>query len=657
MTPSELPPQHFRKKHLQFERIISDLSSRFIHLPSNHLDDEIELALKKVLEFFQVDRCGLLRLLPDEDAWEITHIAYSEYADPVPVGTKLPRSIHPWAYEKLAIKGEVVTFSKVSDTPDEAQVDRQTWKDWGIRSNLVIPILKNRSVVHVIAINAMQKERIWPEEYIPRLQLLGEIFVSAFERRTAEQALRKSISRLCLAVDSAEAGLWELNCSTEIFWASDQARSIFGYGPEEIISMERFEDSIHPEDLERVRQAIAQTLNDLEPVDIEYRIVSGDGRLKWIASRGRLHFDPTGVPDRVLGVSVDISKRKKMEADLNDRLSEIKKLKQQLEDENLYLREDLRIERGFQKIVGDSKELKSVLFAAKQVAPTDATVLILGETGTGKGMFANAIHQLSARKDRPLITVNCSALPHNLIESELFGREKGAFTGAYASQAGRFEVANGGTIFLDEIGEMPLEIQSKFLRVLQEGEFERLGSASTVKVNVRVIAATSRDLKQEVRSGRFREDLYYRLNVFPLLIPPLRQRREDIPLLVNCFTKIYTAKMDKTIISIPQKTMDAFKIYDWPGNVRELQHIVERSVIVSRGKVLKLPCQLSASTRCKRNDEPLKDLATVEREYILKVLKETGWKIEGTAGAASILKLPPSTLRSRIRKLGITRPV
>ena len=259
-----------------------------------------------------------------------------------------------------------------------------------------------------------------------------------------------------------------------------------------------------------------------------------------------------------MGVSIDISERKQMEGELNERLQEIEKLKGRLENENLYLRKELRKEKGFDKIVGDSKAIKSVVYAAKQVASTDATVLLLGETGTGKGMVANAIHQMSARKDQPLITVNCSALPQNLIESELFGREKGAFTGAHVRQAGRFEVADGGTIFLDEIGETPLELQSKLLRVLQEGEFERLGSAKTIKVNVRVIAATSRDLKQDIRKKRFREDLFYRLNVFPILIPPLRQRSEDIPLLAQFFTEKYARKMDKPIESIPKATIKRF---------------------------------------------------------------------------------------------------
>jgi formate hydrogenlyase transcriptional activator len=264
---------------------------------------------------------------------------------------------------------------------------------------------------------------------------------------------------------------------------------------------------------------------------------------------------------------------------------------------------------------------------------------------------------LSGRRDRPLVTVNCSALPQNLIESELFGREKGAFTGAHVRQAGRFEVADGGTIFLDEIGEMPLEAQSKLLRVLQEGEFERLGSAKTVKVDVRVIAATSRDLRQEVHTRRFREDLFYRLNVFPIPIPPLRQRSEDIPLLAQHFVEKYGRKMGRHIERIPRTTIKTFQEYDWPGNVRELEHVIERGVILSTGRSFKLAELLMSSGPVGSRNEPIKDLATAEREHILRILQKTGWRINGPSGAAAILNLHPSTLRFRIKKLGIRRPV
>jgi transcriptional regulator with GAF, ATPase, and Fis domain len=340
---------------------------------------------------------------------------------------------------------------------------------------------------------------------------------------------------------------------------------------------------------------------------------------------------------------------------LRERLEEIERLKLQLEKENVYLREEIKTGQGFQKIVGSSDALQYVSFRVQQVAPTDATVLILGETGTGKGMVAHAIHELSARKDRPMITVNCAALPANLIESELFGREKGAFTGAHARQVGRFEVANGGTIFLDEIGEMPLELQAKLLRVLQEGEFERLGSPRTIKVDARVIASTARDLKAEIRSNRFREDLFYRLNVFPITMPPLRLRRDDIPQLVRHFIDKYARKIGRQIKTVPKTVMQSLQDYSWPGNVRELEHVIERAVITSTGPVLQLADRLEHDAP-EPKEESIKNLAAMEREHILKVLRKTRWKINGPGGAASLLKLHPSTLRFRIKKLGIERP-
>jgi formate hydrogenlyase transcriptional activator len=358
---------------------------------------------------------------------------------------------------------------------------------------------------------------------------------------------------------------------------------------------------------------------------------------------------------RIMGASIDVTERKQMESELRERLDQIEKLKLQLEKENIYLREEIKTGHGLEKIVGKSDALQYVLFRVKQVAPTDAAVLILGETGTGKGMVAHAIHELSARKDRPMITVNCAALPANLIESELFGRERGAFTGAHAKQVGRFEVADGGTIFLDEIGEMPLEIQVKLLRVLEGGEFERLGSPRTIKVDVRVIASTNRDLKTEVRDRRFREDLFYRLNVFPVSIPPLRMRTEDIPQLVGYFVDKYARKLGRKYENVPKGTMKALQKYPWPGNVRELEHVIERAVITSPGPTLRLLDGLERDVVLSR-EESVDELEAVERDHILKVLQKTRWKIDGEGGAASVLGLNPSTLRFRIKRLNIKRP-
>jgi formate hydrogenlyase transcriptional activator len=305
-------------------------------------------------------------------------------------------------------------------------------------------------------------------------------------------------------------------------------------------------------------------------------------------------------------------------------------------------------------ILGQSDGLKYVLYRAEQVAPHNTTVLLLGETGTGKELVAALIHNLSPRKDRPLIIVNCAALPANLIESELFGREKGAFTGADTRQVGRFEIAHDSTLCLDEIGELPLELQAKLLRAVQQNEFERLGSSQTIKVDVRMVATTNRNLDEEVRQGRFRQDLYYRLNVFPITVPPLRMRKEDIPILAKAFTERYARKMGKSITSIREETMKALQDYPWPGNIRELESVIERAVILCPGPVLQLADKLEIPFSISSVD--MKTLKEVERYQVLKILSETHWRIEGYDGAAAILGLHPSTLRCRMHKLGINRP-
>jgi formate hydrogenlyase transcriptional activator len=340
--------------------------------------------------------------------------------------------------------------------------------------------------------------------------------------------------------------------------------------------------------------------------------------------------------------------------ELRTALSEIKNMKDQLEAENIYFRQEFKMKHRFDHILGQSDGLKYVLYRAEHVAPTNTTVLILGETGTGKELIASAIHDMSPRKERPLITVNCAALPGNLIESELFGREKGAFTGADTRQVGRFEVAHGSTLCLDEIGELPLEVQAKLLRVIQHNEFERLGASHTIKVDVRIVATTNRDLEEEVRKGRFRQDLYYRLDVFPITVPPLRQRKEDIPLMVQAFIERYSRKLGKQITSIQKETMKTLQDYPWPGNVRELESIIERAVILCPGPVLQLADKLEISSPSLSST--VRTLEETERNQILKILSETRWRIEGKDGAAAILGLNPSTLRARMHKLGIIRP-
>lgn len=360
-----------------------------------------------------------------------------------------------------------------------------------------------------------------------------------------------------------------------------------------------------------------------------------------------------GQPPHLLSREQEL--REQVEAELHRAHAEIQELKKHLQAGHAYLFQETSSTYHFGEVIGQSRCLEDVFFRVEAVAPQDSTVLLLGETGTGKGLVARAIHSRSLRKHRPLITVNCTALPGNLIESELFGREKGAFTGASSQQLGRFELADKGTILLDEIGDLPFELQAKLLHVIQEGEFSRLGSAKTMKVDVRIIAATNRDLYEEIRLGRFREDLFYRLNIFPITVPPLRERKEDIPLLVEYFLDKFNRKLGKNIRMVTNGTMSDLMAHSWPGNVRELESVIERAVIISRGTTLQVLDHFETPSLA-GSQEVGKPLVDLERDYIDQVLRKTNWRIEGSNGAARILGLNPSTLRGRMRKEGIHRP-
>jgi formate hydrogenlyase transcriptional activator len=348
---------------------------------------------------------------------------------------------------------------------------------------------------------------------------------------------------------------------------------------------------------------------------------------------------------------LEIEERRKAAESLQEALKEIEQLKDQMHEENIYLKEEINQIHSHLDIVGNSEVIRNVLKQIEQVAPTDSTALIQGETGTGKELIAHAVHNLSARKGRLMIKVNCAALPPTLIESELFGREKGAFTGALSKQSGRFELADASTIFLDEIDSLPLELQAKLLRVLESGEFERLGSPRTVKVNVRIISATNCDLARLVSKGGFREDLYYRLNVFQIIVPPLRERREDILPLVWFFVQGFSERMGKRIETIPQKSVEALQAYPWPGNVRELRNVTERAMIITTGPVLHLDVPKIAQSGADQSGT----LEEVEKRHIIEALENTGWRVSGKDGAAETLGINPKTLESMMKKLNIQR--
>ncbi len=425
---------------------------------------------------------------------------------------------------------------------------------------------------------------------------------------------------------------------------------ILGYSADELYKKNVY-DFMAENEWDLNSDAINRVFTDKEEQSIEQNILTKSG--KRIPVIDTANYALIDGEEYLIGMAIDISQLRETEEKLRSAIVELQDLKDQLQSENIYLRKEIESWHGFEEIIGKSEALMHSLYRVEQVAETDTTVLLEGETGTGKELFARAIHMRSKRKNKAYVKVNCASLPASLIESELFGHEKGAFTGALHKQIGRFELANSGTIFLDEIGELPIDLQSKLLRVIQEGEFERLGSSKTLKVDIRIIAATNKNLEEQISKKLFRKDLYYRLNVYPISISPLCDRISDIPLLAQHFVEIFNRTMGKDIKRISKKTIQQLQKYSWPGNIRELENIIERAVIISNGSSLSVEPILKPGFE---EDEELLPLAEHERNYIIKVLEKTYWRVDGPEGAARILDMHPETLRSRMRKLEIKRP-
>ena len=469
--------------------------------------------------------------------------------------------------------------------------------------------------------------------------------IDVTERKLAEQRLRDSEERFRALVEQAGDGFELLSASGKYLDVNAATLRQLGHTREEIINLSVFD--IDPMLQQEKFVRMCEALQRSSPLRFESVHRRKDGSTFPV----EITVSLVTLGDNTCLVSLvrDITERRLAEEALTKSYDEIKLLKEQLQTERDYLKEEIKISQPHGEIVGRSPGIKRVLQQVEQVAPANCPVLITGETGTGKELIAQEIHRLSARRDRVMVLVNCAALPGALVESELFGRERGAYTGALTAQTGRFEMADGSTIFLDEVGELSMEVQAKLLRVLQEGEFQRLGSPKTYKVDVRVIAATNRDLAADVRKGRFREDLYYRLKVFPIDVPPLRERVGDIPLLVFSFMEELSSRMGKKITKVSRKSMEALQQHHWPGNIRELRNVIEHSVILSAGDMLKLSALGDSPSR----ETQAVTLAEVEREHIVRTLESTGWRIKGLHGAAKRLDMQPSTLYSRMQKLGI----
>jgi DNA-binding NtrC family response regulator len=476
------------------------------------------------------------------------------------------------------------------------------------------------------------------------------------ERARAEQGLRLSEAYLTQAQRLSHTGSFGWNVSSgEIFWSQETFR-IFECDPSTRPSIDLILQRTHPDNRPELGQIVARATGEKAAFDFEQRLLLPEGGVKYLHVVGQPTEGKAGDCEFV-GAVTDITERKRAESDLQQALDEIKKLRDLLYKENIALREEIDKASMFEEIVGDSPALQAVLARVAKVAPTDSTVMITGETGTGKELIARAIHKRSRRASRAFVSVNCAATPSGLIASELFGHEKGSFTGALQRRLGRFELAEGGTIFLDEIGELPAETQVALLRVLQEREFERVGGTHPIRADVRVIAATNRDLEAAVSGETFRKDLFYRLNVFPIELPPLRERREDIPTLIEYFIHRYSRKAGKKIATIEKRTLELLQSYAWPGNIRELQNVLERSVIVCDSDVFSVdPSWLSVESPAPQDASPMaRPTPAQEKEAIEAALEASGGRVSGPLGAAARLALPASTLESKIRALRINK--
>jgi PAS domain S-box-containing protein len=536
----------------------------------------------------------------------------------------------------------------------------------GIESYLGVPLCDADG--KVLGHFAVFDERPMPEE--PRTLLTFRIFAARAAAELVhlrlERQLRESEERLRDLYEEAPLAYVKEDLESRFISANRAAQRILGLKPEEVVGTVGL--SLVPDRPDALRRAHEQFAIQVRGAETRGVVVElqrkEDGKPVWIEVWAKP--EPGGKYTRTM--FLDVTDRVLMEQE-----------KARLAAENIYLQEEIKSVHNFEEIVGQSPALMDALEKVNRVARTDATVLITGETGTGKELIARAIHSASQRRDKPLIKVNCAALPAGLVESELFGHEKGAFSGAISRRVGRFELAHGGTIFLDEVGEVPLDVQVKLLRVLQEREFERVGGTNPIKVDVRVIAATNRDLAKSIREGKVREDLYYRLNVFPIALPPLRDRAGDVPLLVHFLVARFAARVGVRIESVGKATMERMSRYSWPGNIRELENILERAVILSNGSTLEIDPEVFASATAARAANagpptpsgsesqgpaaagagatpPLQSLESNTRNHILSALDKSGWVIDGPRGAAKILGLHPNTLRSRMKKLSIVRP-
>ena len=719
------PHKYSSDKISGLEKLLFQILTKFSGLIIDDYEKKIKEALRQVAEYLGFDRGTLCEFIDDEDTLKIITF-YAKPGIPTPQTAKISPLMPE--YEKEIKKGEIMLFSSSNEISKRFKIESIHAKETKLKSNIGLPIEVDGEFIGALTFDIYEKEKIWTRELVNKLTILAEIFSNVLTRRRSHErhqtilkleTLISSIStrlinmptknideeietvmkdigesvgidrlKLFMLEDSVAS---EQNFRIRHYWSrfKDETRLMHGmkssdypWAVKKILAKEIFLFS-HIDEIPRSASIDRQSLIKIEtksaiviPLIFSDRV---EGVLCFDSTSTQRNWTPEIISRAKIIAQVfsNVLARKKADMDLQYAFKTITKLKKQLESDYNYLKNEIEMAHNYHEIIGESAPLKHVLFKIDQVAPTDSTVLILGETGTGKELVAQAIHNRSPRKDRPLVRVNCAALSPTLIESELFGHEKGAFTGAHQKKRGRFEIAHGTSLFLDEIGELPLELQAKLLRVVQSGEFERMGSSRTRKVGVRIIVATNRDLDAEVNEGRFRKDLLYRLNVFPITVPPLRARTDDIPLLVNWFLQKYGKKMGKPIECISKESLEYLKQYPWMGNVRELENTIERAVINARGTAVEMgdisllkeaaPVSTSQETAAHDTNEQMmaipqtslpemkRHFGKMERDYIIKILESTKWRIAGPNGAARILGFKESTLRFQIKKLGIKK--
>jgi transcriptional regulator with GAF, ATPase, and Fis domain len=691
--------------------LIFQICTSFINLQTEKIDEEIDHMLGRVNDVCYVDATMLAELTDDRKLKKVHHCCFAPGVN----GLQTPIATEriPWLLARIC-QGSCVHFGPSPNELSEiAETDRIFLSKNNIQSLIAIPLKIEASVRGGLIFISFQRDCRWHEAFIEALSELGQIFASVLGRIRRMERMEKvsRIDRLLSEVSTTYINLPAqsvdktmqhdlgrlgtlLDADRCILYLPDEDGIQFrpylhsGWWPEKDndIVMERSEWIKKNKGLRDNFNFLYEKWRAGEHFQWTQRdkLSESGERMKWLHAKlgTKSHLSiPISIVGKTIGaltvadnhnyrkwpeeiiprlrifgeIFASAHARKQSEESLHQAFEEIKQLKRQIESDYIYLREEIKLVHNFEEIVGESLALKKVLRQVENVAPVNTTVLIIGETGTGKELIARAIHSASSRSNRPMIKINCAALSPSLIESELFGHEKGAFTGAEIRRIGRFELSEGATLFLDEIGELPLGLQAKLLQVLQDGTFERVGGSVQHKTDARIIAATNRDLEKQVEKGKFRRDLFHRLNAFPISIPPLRERSEDIPILVNHFVNKHSKKFGRPFNRVPQKTMDELAYYTFPGNIRELENMVERALITSIGGRLQIDVPASgqhtistASTNMNMNE--------ANRRHIVAALQETRWRIQGPKGAAHLLGLKPSTLRNRMRKLGITRP-